>query len=157
LDISEFDLMILEGNVTSVSDDRTGAATGGYLLVDGPINRISVRPGENDFFAGEPFGLTVRFDIPLESSEYFILPLHHYKYQKWMAESEYDMYDCWTFLVLTRSKEMPGCYFRCGIAWADLPLGHSNESKKFNVVQDTEGIPCEEFYSPVRGHRIRIL
>jgi hypothetical protein len=134
LDICEFDLMILEGDVTSVSDYRSGAATGGYLLVEGPINRISVRPGGGGCFAGEPFRLTIRFDIPPESSEYFILPLHHHKYQKWMAESEYDMYDCWTFLALTPSKEMPGCYFRCGIAWADLPSGYSNESKRFNVV-----------------------
>jgi hypothetical protein len=74
---------VLDAQTVCTSDDKFGSVSDGFLLIEGPLNRISVKPkAEQDrSYLSEPFGISIDFDfLPQNSAEYFTLILYRSRY-----------------------------------------------------------------------------
>ena len=148
---------VLDARTVCNTDDRFGSVSDGFLLVEGPLNRISVKPKEVSDWSdlSEPFGVSVQFDfLPQYSAEYFIPLLYRSRYIAVQnADSKYR--HRYIYLVLSARKEQPGHYSRCGrgIKIIDEQI----DKGEFSKVVNGQDAFCEEYFGPQRGHRIKIL
>lgn len=151
-------LRILSATTTPLSDP-TSRVTGGYLHVEGPVNEVIIVRDESDkiemVFQGKKEYYEIYLDAPAELPlTCYTLPLRTENRNLKDANSRHTG-DWRHFLLLRQSVGFPGCYERCGIGrfgssnlWPDgtfFHLSHNND------------IPCEEYISPEKGHRIRIV
>jgi hypothetical protein len=163
-----FDLKVLAFETTTIEDDTAMHGASGYLLVEGPLNcvtidgdwmrftvdgrRITLRRGDrNAPWLDEYTGLAM---------DLYCLPLHHTVVPRNRDAGEYDdLTSCGSsqdenvylisFLLLKPRTDHLGSYTRCGV-W------RSEGMEKLLRVHTGHKAPCEEFIGLERGHRIRI-
>jgi len=167
-----FDLKVLALETTTTGDGTATHGTSGYLLVEGPLNLVTIDKNWMRFDVdGRPSTLYrggrdwIERDAPWldECTELamnlYCLPLHHTVVPQNRDFGEYD--DCKagstqdgntyliSFLLLKPITDQPGSYTRCGY-W------RSEGTEGLLRVQTGHEVPCEDFIGLERGHRIRI-
>jgi hypothetical protein len=162
-----FDLKVLAVETTAIGEDTATRGASGYLLVEGPLNLITINEDwVSSIVDGKPTTISRRgSDSPWldEDAELpvdlYCLPLHHTIVPKNRKPGEYD--DLWSvsiqdentylvsFLLLQPIADLPGCYTRRGV-W------RAQDTEKLLRVQNGHEAPCEELLELERGHRFRI-
>ncbi|UKZ77065.1 hypothetical protein TrVFT333_004782 [Trichoderma virens FT-333] len=145
---------VIDAQITPATSDLTGPALSGFLIIEGPLNEITIGPESEVILDGKDLEMEISFDEPEYGKEsLFILPLYSYSAQ----HDHIDGIDkiIYVYLVLRLAKNQPGSYTRCG-------LGHiARWDYEFSPVWDkvVNGMDaiCDEFLGVERGHRIRII
>ncbi|KAE9379641.1 HET-domain-containing protein [Stipitochalara longipes BDJ] len=148
---------VLDAQTVCISDDKFGSVSDGFLLVEGPLNRISVKPKDvwDRSYLSEPFGVSITFDfLPQCSAEYFILLLYRSRYIP-VRSADGKHRHRYIYLVLSARKEQPGHYSRCGMG--SKTIDEQIDNGEFSKVVNGQDALCEEYFGPQRGHRIKIL
>jgi hypothetical protein len=156
-------LRVLDAQTKLATLDPTGSVSSGFLLVEGPLNRVTVRGDGVYIDDGTKLDSThVYFDEPWLGTSIagFTLPLDEYvnkevKIINWVSE-EHEV-RCLRFLFLKISSTHPGRYIRLGLGYSEGDRYSKNEWEKLTHVQNAHDALCEEFLSRERGHRLKII
>lgn len=162
-----FDLKVLAFETTTIGDDTAMRNGSGYLLVEGPLNLVTIDKNWMHFIVdGRPITLSrsgrdgpwLDEDTEL-AMDLYCLPLHHTVVPKNRVAGEYDDMNSGSvedgntylisFLLLKPKGDYLGFYTRCGV-W------RSEGTEGLLRVQTGREAPCQEFIGLERGHRIRI-
>lgn len=156
-------LRVLDAETIPATHDPTGPVFSGFLLVEGPLNHITVCRGSVYLNSTKLEDTRIYFDEPQDylqsetSIAGFSLPLEKCERMgvaggAWYNEEE--LIPCFNFLFLKISSMHPRHYVRLG-------LGHSRQSSKDSLqlmqVKNAHDAPCEEFLGQERGHRLKII
>jgi hypothetical protein len=160
-----FDLKVLAIETTTIADEPARHVTGGYLLVEGPLNLVTVDKSAVSLHGKQINSAMDEDDVPWLDEytelavDLYCLPLHHTVVPQNRHPGEYD--DRWSssvrdentyiisFLLLRPRTNHLGSYTRCGV-W------RSGGTENLLRVQNGHEAPCEDFIGAERGHRIRI-
>lgn len=142
---------LLEAQIDLATRDPFGSVKGGFLKVQGPLNRFfNIEKGSQDNF-------DVFFDHKEEDRQNLYL-LSLYICQWWDYTKDWDVGDdvrYWSYLVLKPIEGQPGAYRRCGRACVGGFQLASTVDPPWQTVSGHDA-PCESFESEERGHVIRI-
>ncbi|KAL7943426.1 heterokaryon incompatibility domain-containing protein [Trichoderma barbatum] len=147
---------VIDAQITAAISDLTGPASSGFLIIEGPFNRITIGPGLEVTLDEKELEMTISFDEPenmYRGGSLFILPLYSY-------HSEHDHEDgvdqlVYVYLVLSLAKEPHGCYSRCGLGRVTT-WNYERPPIWDKVVNGMDAL-CDEFLDLDRGHRIRVI
>jgi len=156
-------LRIIAAETTLMTSDSTGRVSDGFLLVEGPLNRVQIHSGEHALgllldYLDEPLpGTSISLDthvqLPVHCFSIPLLAMQGLEVENLTGGGFY------VFLLLQESIARPGCYVRCGIGsvqWGRMDQDISKLSF-MGIVSNAQDAPCEEYLGPKQGHRIRIL
>ena len=182
-----FALGIMDIHTSLSSSDPTGAVSGGYILVKGPLNQVTL---DRRLFHHGSSATFVDFDrlhlaLPYQDCMYKCdVRLDDYPSAHFNPSAQYNpnaqvnaFMDIGAYalplyysngdavlLLLQPSAEHPGCYVRIGIGWYEA--GSERPSEMFEgredittllKVQNAFDVPCERYLGPKEGHLIRII
>lgn len=157
-------MKILAFETTKIGDNPARHVTSGCLLVEGPLNLVTVDKSSVSLCQGI-FPWNCGKEAPWLDKDtelavdLYCLPLHHTVVPKNRSAREYD--DCESmsidddytylisFLLVKPRTDHLGSYSRCGV-W------RSEGTEKLLRIQNGHKAPCEEFIGLEQGHRIRI-
>lgn len=147
---------IIDSQITPATSDLTGPALAGVLTIEGPLNRITIKPGLKVFLDKEELNMMISFDEPdSEEGLFFVLPL--YVYYCWNYDDEgIDLYID-VYLILSLAKDQPGCYTRRGLGRTERSYYKRPQPPIWDKVVNGIDAMCDEFLGSERGHRIRII
>jgi hypothetical protein len=146
-------MRILDAVVTRTSIDRTGSVSGGFLQVQGVLNRVYWRSEKDASLhsTGERLhNVETYFDTPQRfPKQYFALPLQIDQ----DIPLPYERFCVFTFLVLEESSSGNGHYIRCG-------MGCSRDTRDHYLlmhIREANDIPCEVFLGERQGYQFKIF
>lgn len=144
---------ILDAQTTLATDDPTGPVNGGFLLVEGYLNDISIH-SDKTRLNGEELDLAVYLDRPVDGGgEFYLFSLYYFKDIDYNRDREGDWLEYIVYLILTPIQGRRGSYERCGVAQGE----EYHSSKPTWGTDGGNAIPSEEYSGPERGHGIRIF
>jgi hypothetical protein len=164
---------ILDAQVTPATSDPTGNVCGGFLRMEGPLNKVLVRPDETMMLNGSWTYKTVggrdgaptvwdlrRMELFLDecletNTTMYTMPLYKVPVfdTDWYGDDDRYVY---VYLLLSVSEKEPGCYIRRGLARDTLKYTLGTPEIWRTVINGADA-PCDEFLGPSVGHRIRII
>lgn len=154
---------VVDARVNLLGGDTFGGIDGGFLLVEGPLNCITMRSGKG-YLGKLDLTLEVRLDVSFDvPQDLYILLLYKYGEVDYSVDREYgDIRDRYVYLTLTPSPKRPGSYERVGIAIAAyMEEEHwgkeSPPSSPPMDVQNGYDAACEAFLGKEKGHRFYIF
>jgi hypothetical protein len=164
---------ILDAQVIPATSDPTGNVCGGFLLIEGPLNEVLVRPDGTmmlngswtyEAVGGRDGARTVldlrRMELFLDeyletNTTMYTMPLYEVPVfdSDWYRDDDRNVY---VYLLLSVSEKEPGCYIRRGLA-RDILAPFQGSPEIWTTVINGADAPCDEFLGPSVGHRIRII
>ena len=146
---------ILDAQSTPATDDPTGAVDGGFLLVEGYLNPISIHSNKA-WLNGEELNLSIFLDRPInESGRFYLFSLYWIKGIAYTRDREADWneLECIVYLILTPILGHQGSYERCGAAEGEI----CRSPKPKWGTDGGPDMPSEEYSGGGSKHRIRIF
>lgn len=162
-DYVECKVKIHDAQIILASSDPMGSASSGFIVVEGPLNRIIMHPDMQPLSDGGPFRVKISLDEPLDMEIFLDEPLTKEKvlytlplFKYWSDNPDFDGHDVvvYKYLILEFSDKQPGCYTRAGLG-RTTKIG--SDPKLWDNVINALDTPCEEFLGQAVGHRIRII
>ncbi|KAK1829590.1 heterokaryon incompatibility protein-domain-containing protein [Podospora conica] len=165
---------LVDAQTTLATQDPTGAVSGGWIILEGHMNRMFLGSDTRDSTLSQVIigDSTVSLEVHLDqspdqdnaSANLFLFSLFvqglQWKLSHSTGETLFREFEEPTYLILSPCLEEPGSYMRCGLAFHSDQSGAMKPEVDGKLLWETlpgQDIPSTLSFDPDRGFKIRIV